>query len=156
MWARKIRGFEDTSVVRGLLDAASVTLLHNRSESVRVRNQVLRLAGVGDLWSRQIDGGLAFHDVQPEEPTVVLAHNPDTKDVLADRHWDLMLSGHTHGGQVIVPLVGPPFVPVHDKRFISDLKPWNGRQIYVSRGVGNVAGVRLNCRPEVTVLDLTA
>jgi predicted MPP superfamily phosphohydrolase len=57
---------------------------------------------------------------------------------------------------VIVPLVGTRFVPVRDKRFIAGLKAWNGRQVYVSRGVGNVGGVRVNCRPEVTLLDLTA
>jgi len=45
-------------------------------------------------------------------------------------------------------------VPIRDKRFIAGLKPWNGRQVYVTRGVGNIDGVRVNCRPEVTVLDL--
>jgi predicted MPP superfamily phosphohydrolase len=66
-----------------------------------------------------------------------------------------MLSGHTHGGQVLVPLVGTRFIPVQDKRFIAGLKEWNGRQVYVSRGVGSLAGVRFNCRPEVTVLQVT-
>jgi len=156
IWALKIRGFEDTSVVRGLLDAGDVTLLHNRSEAVRICGQAIRLVGVADLWSQELDGGLAFQGVQPGETTILLAHNPDSKDELAGYPWDLMLSGHTHGGQVIVPLVGTRFVPVRDKRFIAGLKQWNGRQIYVSRGVGNVGGVRVNCRPEVTLLDLTA
>ena len=155
-WAARWHGFGDTSVVCGLLDAAGVTLLDNRSEAVRVRGQAVRLVGVADLWSHEVDGDSAFRDVQHGETTVLLAHNPDSKDVLADHPWDLMLSGHTHGGQVIVPLVGTRFVPVRDKRFIAGLKPWNGRQVYVSRGVGNVGGVRVNCRPEVTILDLTA
>jgi predicted MPP superfamily phosphohydrolase len=47
-------------------------------------------------------------------------------------------------------------VPIRDKRFIAGLKQWNGRQVYVTRGVGNIGGVRLNCRPEVTVLDLAS
>ncbi len=97
-----------------------------------------------------MDGDLAFTDVAADAPAILLAHNPDTKDVLADRPWDLMLSGHTHGGQVVLPFVGERFVPVRDKRFIAGLKEWNGRQVYVTRGVGNVAGVRINCRPEVT------
>jgi uncharacterized protein len=156
IWSVKIGGFEDTSVVRGLLSAGNVSLLHNRSELLNVRGQSIRLAGVPDLWSRGIDGDRTFESARSGEPTVLLAHNPDTKDELADRPWDVMLSGHTHGGQVLVPLVGTRFVPVRDKRFIAGLKQWNGRQVYVSRGVGSVGGVRVNCRPEVTVLDLTS
>jgi hypothetical protein len=101
-----------------------------------------------------VDGELAFAEVPADDPAILLAHNPDTKDVLGDRPWDLMLSGHTHGGQVVLPIVGERFVPVRDKRFIAGLKRWNGRQVYVTRGVGNIDGVRVNCRPEVSVLDL--
>ena len=65
-----------------------------------------------------------------------------------------MLSGHTHGGQVLIPLVGERYAPVQDKRFVAGLKRWEGRQIYVTRGVGSLAGIRFRCRPEITVLDL--
>jgi uncharacterized protein len=153
-WAERRGGFKNSSVIRGLLLESDVTLLHNRSEVVRVRDQSVRFAGVGDLWSDSVDGDLAFADVHPEDPTIVLAHNPDTKDVLAVKPWDLMLSGHTHGGQVVLPFLGERFVPIRDKRFIAGLKQWNGRQVYVTRGVGSIRGVRVNCRPEVTVLDL--
>ena len=153
-WSEWAGGFKDTSVVRALLSAGNVPLLHNRCEIVRVRDQSIRFAGVGDLWSDDVDGDLAFSNVSADNPAILLAHNPDTKDVLADRPWDLMLSGHTHGGQVVLPMVGERFVPVRDKRFIAGLKQWNGRQVYVTRGVGSIRGVRVNCRPEVTVLDL--
>ena len=155
-WAAARGGFEDTCAVREVLERSGVQLLYNRSTSVSVRHQAVRLVGVPDLWSHEVDGELAFQDVQPGEPTILLAHNPDTKDVVTDSPWDLMLSGHTHGGQVLIPVVGNPFVPVQDKRFIAGLKEWNGRQVYVSRGVGSLASVRFNCRPEVTVLDITA
>jgi len=155
-WIGRLGGFRDTSVVCGLLDSAGITLLHNRSELLDVRGQSIRLAGVPDLWSHEVDGRRTFQGIQRGEATVLLAHNPDTKDALASHPWDLMLSGHTHGGQVVLPLVGAHFVPVRDKRFIAGLKAWNCRQVYVSRGVGNVGGVRVNCRPEVTIVDLTA
>jgi predicted MPP superfamily phosphohydrolase len=151
-----IRGFKDTAVVCNLLRAANVALLHNRSEVVRVRDQAIRFAGVGDLWNDGVDGDLAFTGVPADDPAILLAHNPDTKDALAERPWDLMLSGHTHGGQVVLPILGAHFVPLRDKRFVAGLKEWNGRQVYVTRGVGNIDGVRVNCRPEVTVLDVTA
>jgi predicted MPP superfamily phosphohydrolase len=155
-WCAVIRGFKDTAVVCNLLRAANVALLHNRSEVVRVRDQAIRFAGVGDLWNDGVDGDLAFTGVPADDPAILLAHNPDTKDALAERPWDLMLSGHTHGGQVVLPILGAHFVPLRDKRFVAGLKEWNGRQVYVTRGVGNIDGVRVNCRPEVTVLDVTA
>jgi hypothetical protein len=155
-WAASVGGLKDTSMVRGFLRNSGIPLLHNRSEVVRVRDQAIRFAGVADLWSGEVNADLAFAGVSAEEPAILLVHNPDTKDALAGRPWDLMLSGHTHGGQVMLPLLGDSFVPVRDKRFIAGLKPWNGRQIYITRGVGNVHGVRINCRPEVTVLDLAA
>ncbi len=155
-WAASVGGLKDSSVIRELLRASNIPVLHNRSEVVRVRDQSIRFAGVPDLWSERVDGVLAFADVPKDDPAILLAHNPDTKDVLADRPWDLMLSGHTHGGQVVLPLVGERFVPVRDKRFIAGLKQWNGRQVYITRGVGNIDGVRVNCRPEVTILDLVS
>jgi uncharacterized protein len=149
-------GLKDTCAVEALLEASHVPLLHNRSEQVRVRDQSIRFAGVADLWGGEVDGDLAFAEVPNDEKAILLAHNPDTKDILADRPWDLMLSGHTHGGQVVLPGLGQHFVPVRDKRFVAGLKPWNERQIYVTRGVGSIDGVRVNCRPEVTVLDLAS
>ena len=155
VWAGKLGGFRDTCVVRELLEASRICLLDNASELVRVQGQSIRLVGVGDLWSGELNGARAFADVRAGEPTIVLAHNPDTKDVLGGHPWDLMLSGHTHGGQVVVPLVGARFVPIQDKRFIAGLKEWNGRKVYVSRGIGSIGGFRVNCRPEVTLLHVS-
>ena len=76
--------------------------------------------------------------------------------MMADFPWHLMLSGHTHGGQIVVPVLGLSPAPVDDKRYVKGLKPWNGRLIHVSAGVGNIDGVRFNCRPQVNVLDLVA
>ena len=95
----------------------------------------------------------AFRELGPG-PVVAMSHNPDTKELLAGYPWNLMLSGHTHGGQVIVPLYGPPIVPVRDLRYLEGLKPWGERLIHVTRGVGNLMGVRFGCRPEVAILEL--
>lgn len=155
-WAAgHIGGYPDTAVVRALLADSGIRLLDNRSEIVHAGRQPIRMAGVGDLWNEDVDADRALGGVRRDGvPTVLLAHNPDTKELVANHSWDVMLCGHTHGGQVLVPLVGTRFVAVRDKEFIAGLKQWNGRHIYISRGVGNLAGVRLNCRPEVTVLDI--
>jgi hypothetical protein len=154
-WTATIGGHRDSSLVRSLLASSGVTLLHNRAQLVSVRGQRLQLVGLGDIWNDEADPGVAFAAANPRLPTAVLAHNPDTKDLIGAYPWHVMLSGHTHGGQILVPVIGTRFVAVKDKRFIAGLHEWNHRQVYVTRGVGSLGGIRLNCRPEVTVLELT-
>ena len=65
-----------------------------------------------------------------------------------------MLCGHTHGGQCDLMFLGTPFAPVRDKRFVQGLHRWEDRWIHITRGVGNLHGMRFNCRPEVSLLTL--
>lgn len=156
-WARRHGGYPDLSAVRGALESAGIVCLRNEARLIHAGEQAVHLVGLGDLWSRDVDADAAFGAVSPPDgvPTLVLAHNPDTRDRIDSYPWDLMLSGHTHGGQVVVPLVGyAPFVAVHDPDFLEGLKEWKGRQIYITRGVGSLLGVRLACRPEVTLHTL--
>jgi uncharacterized protein len=141
-----------------VLAETGIELLHNRSRQITLRGRPVQITGVGDLWAGECQPAIAFFDQQPlpdEALRLVLNHNPDAKDLFNDYPWDLMLCGHTHGGQLRLPLIGTPFAPVADKRFVEGLHPWDGRQIYITRGVGNLHGVRFNCRPEVTLLDVT-
>jgi hypothetical protein len=149
-WARHKLGYPDHKVVDRILEDAHIELLHNR----RAEALGLTLVGVGDLWNDEIRAARAYSGADTSKPTVLLAHNPDSKDVLRGRPWDLMVSGHTHGGQVLVGFEGARYAPVKDKRYVAGLKAWGTRQIYVTRGVGNVGGVRFRCRPEVSVLDV--
>lgn len=154
-WAARHGGYRDHSLLRGVLEDAGVECLHNASRLVKLPRQEVLVVGVGDLWSREVDPEAAFRDVPAGRPTLVLAHNPDTRFPLAPFAWDLMLSGHTHGGQIVIPVVGyAPFQAVRDRRFLEGLQSWEGRLVHVTRGVGNLLGVRLNCRPEVSLLDL--
>jgi predicted MPP superfamily phosphohydrolase len=87
---------------------------------------------------------------------IVLVHNPDAVDHgdWAGYHgW--VISGHTHGGQVDLPLVGPPLAPIRNKRYLKgayDLA--DGRRLYVSRGLGYLKRVRFCSRPEITLFSL--
>jgi uncharacterized protein len=153
-WAAEHGGFADHSVVEGILTKSGISLLHNRAEDVRLNGSDFSFVGVADLWSQEIAAEAAFQKTNPAKPTILLAHNPDSKDALKKYPWNVMLSGHTHGGQVIVPFKGACFAPVKDRRFIAGLKRWGSRQIFVNRGVGNLGGVRFECRPEVSILTL--
>jgi predicted MPP superfamily phosphohydrolase len=144
-----------TSHLQQLLRRSGVRVLMNASDIVEVRGARLSLVGTGDLWTRhEFDPDAAFAQADPDLPVIVLAHNPDTKDRIVDERWDLMLSGHTHGGQVVLPFVHPYWLPVKDQRFIAGLYGWRDRQLFITRGVGSPGKVRLNCRPEVSILHL--
>jgi predicted MPP superfamily phosphohydrolase len=154
-WTEVYEGRSSHQDVDRLLEDSGIELLHNRSKALTVRDSVLSLVGTGDLWNEELDPHRAFAEVGAD-PVVLLSHNPDGKDLVANYPWQLMLSGHTHGGQVVVPFIGPRYAPVKDKRYVEGLKPWGARQIQVSRGVGNIAGVRFCCRPEITLLELVS
>lgn len=153
-WAQRHAGNASHRTVERILDQAGVTLLHNRGAQLEVRGLRLGLVGVGDLWSGELQPDAAFRSMERQGAVLLMSHNPDTKEELSRYHWDVMLSGHTHGGQVVIPFDGPRYAPVRDKRFVQGLHRWNGRSLYISRGVGSVGSVRFRCRPEVSVLDL--
>ena len=154
LWAAGAGGYGTPLEVTTLLERSGIAVLTNRMQSLTVRGQKLQVLGVGDMWSGELHAALAFEQAKPDVPTVLLSHNPDSKALLASYDWDVMLSGHTHGGQVVVPGIGASPAPVWDRGDISGLKTWRGRWIHISRGVGSIAGVRFNCRPEVTHLRL--
>jgi predicted MPP superfamily phosphohydrolase len=156
MWAGRHRGYPETTPVSELLRTSGVELLHNAAKRMRVQDWDLTLVGLGDIWAKDIQPLLAFPRANGagQTTTVVLSHNPDSKEPLAEFAWDLMLCGHTHGGQLKLPLLGTPFAPVRDHRFVEGLNPWAGRWIHTTRGVGNLHGLRLNCPPEVSLITL--
>ncbi len=118
--------------------------------------QSLWLAGAGDLWQDHEDLDVLLRPVPEEACRIVLAHNPDTADTRYSSRVDLMISGHTHGGQVNIPLVGTPILPVKNKNYSSGLKRTKrGSQVFISRGIGwTIYPVRFNCYPEIAVLEL--
>ena len=127
-------------------------MLSNKSVAIEKDGARFWLGGVEDVLAGRADVPGTLRGIPGEEAVVLMAHEPDYADYVAGYPVDLQLSGHTHGGQVIVPIEGTRYAPVKDKRYIAGLKPWGARQIHVTRGVGNVGGVRFRCRPEVSTL----
>jgi predicted MPP superfamily phosphohydrolase len=129
--------------------------LHNASTTFEREGWKLNIVGVGDWWADEMEVATAYRTVDRTRPTILLSHNPDTKTRLETWPWELMLSGHTHGGQLSLPGVGTPFAPIRDKRYVRGLHRWNNRWLHITKGVGNLHGMRFNCRPEVSILKLT-
>jgi predicted MPP superfamily phosphohydrolase len=150
LWLGGRHGNSSTRLMADLVSSTGVRLLHNQS----VVEQGIVLAGVGDLWSGEFDPKRVFAEAKPGLPTIVLCHNPDGKVALRAWPWQLMLSGHTHGGQARVPVVSRLWTPVYDKRYIAGLYTWRDRRLFITRGLGSPKHVRAFCRPEVSMLEL--
>jgi predicted MPP superfamily phosphohydrolase len=144
-------------LVRAALREAGVVELHNGRVLLERDGARLAVAGVGDLQYDVVDFQVALAGVPDEVPRIVLSHHPDTF-----AHWptdlrlDLMLAGHTHGGQAHLPLLGPPYVPSQfGFRYLAGHFREGGRQLYVSRGIGAITvPVRWRCPPEASLLVL--
>lgn len=155
-WAQWASGWNTLHPLRELLKGAGITLLWNESSALELGKRRVTLLGVGDWWAGDCAPFRTFASAgerQSNELRLVLNHNPDAKDDFADYDWDVMCCGHTHGGQLLIPLTGgTPFAPVQDHNYVAGLNPWQGRQIFTTRGVGNLHGMRFNCRPEISLL----
>ncbi|MGH8059390.1 MAG: metallophosphoesterase [Candidatus Entotheonellia bacterium] len=139
------------------LEAAGVEVLRNEGRRLLIRDVPLNVAGVDDPWRGTADFDQALADLHPAAPTVLLCHQPDLFPAAARRGVALTLSGHYHGGQIKLPLPGFSLSPAHlISRFVEGLYRSGRSQLYVSRGIG-VTGppIRLNARPEITLLHLT-
>lgn len=142
----------------------------------------LALVGLADFWSREFDPGSVLDALDPDLPRLVLSHNPDTAEPLQAWRVDLQLSGHTHGGQIVIPGLGPfptwyqqvrRIVPKKLRRWVPYMREdcykvvrhWQWAQgfhqvgqnrLYVNRGLGTYPPGRLLCPPEITVVQLAA
>lgn len=110
------------------------------------------LAGLGDLWTDEIRPAQSFAGVPGAMPRILLSHNPDAAEEVADDHRiDLMFCGHTHGGQVSLPVIGAPCVPsAFGQKYAGGLCQGPAGPVVVSRGIGMaVLPVRLGVPPEL-------
>ena len=140
----------------------------------------LALVGLADFWSSEFAPAPVMNQLDDNIPRIVLSHNPDSAEMLQQWRIDLQLSGHTHGGQVVIPGLGSvptwvhasreripkflwPWIPFLEAKWPRVVKHWEWAQglhqvgsnnLYVNRGLGTFPPGRWNCPPEVTVITL--
>jgi predicted MPP superfamily phosphohydrolase len=144
-------------VIRALA-AIRIPMLINRFTAIERGGDRIWLSGVDNItWGTpDLFAAVPPH---PGAPVVLLAHEPDYADKVR-RHpraplVDLILSGHSHGGQVRLPLIGPLILPPLGKRYVSGHYQLSNIQLYVNRGIGTVSlPFRFDCPPEITELTL--
>ncbi len=147
--------------LRRALNTAGVIELDNRVHTLRRGVGALHLCGLDDIWERQHRLDHVLAQIPDDGAAILLAHEPDFADTTAATgRFDLQLSGHSHGGQVNIPLIGPPILPWLGRKYHTGLYQIGSLIQYTNRGIGTVQmdwdlpAVRFNCRPEITVITL--
>ena len=137
------------------LRGAGLGVLENQAVRVDSGGRSFWLAGVADLWTRRPDIEGTLRQVSTEDPVLLFTHNPDIFPGVPAR-VGLTVAGHTHGGQVDLPLLGRLVVPSrYGQRYAFGHVSEGGRQLFVSGGVGtSIIPVRFRVPPEIVILRL--
>jgi predicted MPP superfamily phosphohydrolase len=146
----------DPDKVTRALAAQRIHVLRNSHCALNVGGATLWMIGVDDIWWRAANLPAAMHRIPARDTKILLCHNPRGVRRAAERGIDLVLSGHTHGGQVRLPVVGSIYGrSKFGRRFIEGWNRLDGTQIYINRGIGKVlVPVRLGCPAEIACLRL--
>lgn len=153
---------EDHKRLLDYLSNAGIKLLINENVTLSINNSSIHIAGVDNSSYRQNFGDFdrALIGLSNEYPTILLCHDPTNwdKEIKGKRKVDLMLSGHTHGGQIAIELFGTYLTPA---RYTYDqfkgLYSYKDQKLYISSGIGTVGPpVRIGVNPELTVVILTS
>ncbi len=152
--------WSDITAVRAVLRDAAIGDLSNTVTTLRRGGAVLHLAGLDDVWVGAQQLATTVQQVPPTGAAIILVHEPDYADTVAQTgRFAWQLSGHTHGGQVVLPLVGAPVLPYLGRMYPAGHYTVGTMQLYTNRGLGSLPGryrIRLNCRPEITLFRLRA
>jgi uncharacterized protein len=147
--------FSDADRVTNSLHAVGVSMLSNQSVAIEKDGARFWLGGLDDVLGGRADLPGTLHGVPSEEAVVLMVHEPDYADYVARYPVDLQLSGHTHGGQVRIPLMRPLFLPALAKKYVRGLFKIRELTLYTNAGIGTVElPVRWNCPPEITFITV--
>ncbi|MCA1592175.1 MAG: metallophosphoesterase [Acidobacteria bacterium] len=148
--------YTDAELTTRALSKRGINALSNANALLRRGVETLQLAGVDDWGWGKSDWSRALYGVDLTRPSLLLSHEPAVLDLPETRGISLILSGHTHGGQVCLPFVGAPVGYLSGEfRYLGGLYEREGTRLYVSRGTGMIGlPLRLGARPEIAVLRL--
>ena len=147
-------GVNDIARLRRELEERGMQFLDNRA--VRLGGTGVYLVGIEDLLEGRPDLHRGLQGVPDDAPTILLSHNPDIIETAASSRADLILAGHTHGGQIVLPLLGPAYTQTEQltRSEASGYSRHGRTHVYVHRGLGESIPIRFGAPPHVTFLKL--
>lgn len=147
--------FSDPERVVEVLQSRGIRVLRNSCAALERDGSRLWLSGLDDVLEGDPDMGAALRGIPANEPVVMLVHEPDFAPETARYPVDLQLSGHSHGGQVRVPLVGALVLPRMGRRYPMGQYQIQKLALYTNVGLGTIRiAIRLDCAPEITHITL--
>jgi len=145
----------DPGLVTEALEDRGIRVLHNAAVPLEREGARLWLAGVGDVLTGFARLEATLKPIPASESQILLAHEPDFADETSRYPVDLQLSGHSHGGQVNLPFVGPPALPEMARKYPRGLRKVGRTSLYTNVGIGTIiVPIRVLAAPEVTLLTL--
>nr|WP_166157090.1 UDP-2,3-diacylglucosamine diphosphatase LpxG [Neochlamydia sp. AcF84]NGY95528.1 putative metallophosphoesterase [Neochlamydia sp. AcF84] len=163
LWTTKILSRRATDRARAVRPHAELEktlgkthfrLLKNESLLVPIKDTFINIVGLEEYSTGRHAPALAFQTVDPRFPGLVIAHNPDIVPHLLNFSWDVILCGHTHGGQVNLPWLWKKFTLMENPYLKKGLICMQDKWIYVNRGIGSVMPFRWFSMPELLLLTL--
>lgn len=150
--------WSNAAAIYEVIRACGARDLNNATLTLERDGALLHITGVDDIWAGANRLDVALAKVPREGAAVLLAHEPDFADAsAATGRFDLQISGHSHGGQIVAPFYGPLHLPHFARKYPLGLYRVGGMWQYTNRGIGMLRPwVRFNCRPEITVFGLRA
>jgi predicted MPP superfamily phosphohydrolase len=148
-------GEHEAHAMADALRAAGISVLHNTGVRVRKNGRSVWVAGCDSAWAGHADMDAAMRGRQPGEACLALIHEPDLAFEALGHGADLILAGHTHGGQIRLPLIGAPYDLRMDPRIAiaSGFQRLGAGLLHITAGLGHTIPLRFGCPPEVVWLD---
>ena len=146
----------DVNAVREMLTDSGVTVLENKVFTITRAGENLHICGVDDIWEGDVHLDQILNVLNDNSAAILMSHEPDFADIsAATGKFDLQVSGHTHGGQIVLPLIGAPILPYLGWKYPNGLYQIGEMYQYTNRGIGMARlPVRINCPPEITLFIL--
>ena len=148
-------GSHEAHAMADALRAAGFHVLHNEGRRVEPGGRTLWIAGCDSAWAGHADMQASLEGLQPGEACLALIHEPELAFDAHELGADLILAGHTHGGQVRLPFVGTPYRLTGDDRIgiASGFQRVGEGLLHITTGLGHTIPLRFRCPPEVVWLD---
>ena len=137
-----------------LIKETPFALLENESRTIAIKGSSLNICGLGEYTLGKSHPEKAFATYDKKFPGIILTHNPDSIPLLKGYPGDIVLCGHTHGGQVYLPWIWKKLTLMENSEYLKGLFRSQDKWIYISRGLGSVMPFRWFSRPEIIIITL--
>ena len=148
---------QDVHFIIHHLRSANVQVMINESREILLGNSKIYLLGADDSLCGNFNLGMTMRNIPKEATKIMITHNPDEIQQISEHGIDFVMVGHTHGGQIYLPFIGPLMnPPIYGRKYLSGMFKIGRTQMYVNRGIGTyILPIRFCARPEISVFELS-